>query len=71
MRRALKTPRIAARPPAGKALETGLVTMTDLLRLKALARFHARGLSAAAQTQTLPPPHAEGRLLETRVTREC
>jgi DNA-directed RNA polymerase specialized sigma24 family protein len=44
MRRALKTFRIAARPPAGEALETGLVTMTDLLRLKALARFHARGL---------------------------
>jgi RNA polymerase sigma-70 factor (ECF subfamily) len=30
--------------PAGRALAAGLVTETDLLRLKAIARWHARGL---------------------------
>jgi DNA-directed RNA polymerase specialized sigma24 family protein len=44
MRKALQAFRIAARPPAGEALAAGLVTMSDLLRLKALARYHARGL---------------------------
>ena len=31
-------------PPAAQALAQGLVTRTDLLRLKAIARLHARGL---------------------------
>jgi RNA polymerase sigma-70 factor (ECF subfamily) len=34
------------KPPAAKALELNLVTSTELLRLKALARWHARGLPA-------------------------
>ena len=33
-------------PPAVRALARGLVTSTDLLRLKAIARLHARGLPA-------------------------
>jgi DNA-directed RNA polymerase specialized sigma24 family protein len=44
MHPALKPIRIAARPPATEALAAGLVSTADLLRLKALARFHARGL---------------------------
>jgi DNA-directed RNA polymerase specialized sigma24 family protein len=44
MHPALKPIRIAERPPATEALAAGLVTTTDLLRLKTLARFHARGL---------------------------
>ncbi|MHB1869859.1 MAG: RNA polymerase sigma factor [Steroidobacteraceae bacterium] len=34
----------APKPPAGAALEAGLVTSVDLLRLKSIARLHARGL---------------------------
>jgi RNA polymerase sigma-70 factor (ECF subfamily) len=33
-------------PPAAQALALGLVTKTDLLRLKAIAKLHARGLPA-------------------------
>jgi RNA polymerase sigma-70 factor (ECF subfamily) len=33
-------------PPAARALELGWVTKADLLRLKAIARLHARGLPA-------------------------
>lgn len=38
--------RFEADPPAAQALALGLVTKADLLRLKAIARLHARGLPA-------------------------
>jgi DNA-directed RNA polymerase specialized sigma24 family protein len=46
--------------PAGRALEAKLVTEADLLRLKAIARLHARGL----------PPHVNwSDLLQEAFTR--
>jgi DNA-directed RNA polymerase specialized sigma24 family protein len=46
--------------PAGRALDAKLVSVTDLLRLKAIARLHARGL----------PPHADwSDLLQEAFTR--
>lgn len=37
-------PEEAPKPPAAAALAAGLVTSVDLLRLKSIARLHARGL---------------------------
>jgi DNA-directed RNA polymerase specialized sigma24 family protein len=46
--------------PAGRALDAKLVSVTDLLRLKAIARLHARGL----------PPHVDwSDLLQEAFTR--
>jgi DNA-directed RNA polymerase specialized sigma24 family protein len=46
--------------PAGRALDAKLVTEADLLRLKAIARLHARGL---------PPPVDWSDLLQEAFTR--
>src|ERR1700722_9505629 len=46
--------------PAGRALDTKLVTEADLLRLKAIARLHDRGL---------PPPVDWSDLLQEAFTR--
>src|SRR5687768_4070956 len=49
-----------SRTPAGLALDAKLVTEADLLRLKVIARLHARGL----------PPHVGwGDLLQEAFTR--
>jgi hypothetical protein len=38
------TPNLIRNTPAAQALERKLVTLTDLVRLKVIARLHARGL---------------------------
>jgi DNA-directed RNA polymerase specialized sigma24 family protein len=44
MHPALKPTSFLPQPPAAEALARGLVDATDLLQLKAIARYHARGL---------------------------
>jgi RNA polymerase sigma-70 factor (ECF subfamily) len=51
---------VIERPPAAQALALGLVSKTDLLRLKVIARLHARGL---------PPEYSWSDLLQEAFAR--